>query len=725
MDPNPASPPPSPPAPLPKGEGSRWTTRFLGPAALLAIVVVASVLRLASLDNRPMHCDEAGQALKFRLLLEDGRYEYDPFEYHGPTLNYLTLPIARLASADTLAELNEVHVRLLPAIFGIALVATVWLLRDELGRGAALCAAGLTAVSPAMIFYSRYYIHEMLLVTFTFGAIVALRRALKTFQPHAPAGKRGWTFLLPWAMLGVCLAMMHATKETCIIPIAAMVVAVLVEMGWAVLIAKRSPASPAEASLGKVNIRWMAAGCLVAVLVAVGVSALFFSSFFSYPEGIADSYKTFTHYFDRAAGEGSAGRHAQPWDDYLRRLFWWPGSDGHIWTEALIGTLAVVGLTAGMIGRGIRPESRRLVRFLSVYTVAMTVVYSALTYKTPWCALGFLHGMLLLAGVGAMVVVRLMPGHLAKALMIGVLAAATYHLAWQGYGASFVAHEDRENPYLHTPTTSDVLQLVADVEQLAASHPRGTGMYIQVICPDDDFWPLPWYFRRFTQIGFFRSPPELPAAPLVITGQGLKTPVPRSLLSGGERVAYLPVVPEGVLTGWELRRYVPLSMVVRDELWSDYWKEQTARTWKGRIPARLQTDTADDALRLANRLKAIAARFPDGKATHIQVICPEHDYWPLPWYLHDFTNIQWLDRIPQEPPTRESLPAPLIVTQPALESAMKKYVSEDPPPGYRFLYAADRPEEGDPDWRLRRDTLLYVFLQVTLRDRHLDDELEE
>ncbi|NQT38638.1 MAG: TIGR03663 family protein [Planctomycetes bacterium] len=691
------------------------------------------MLRLASLDNRPMHCDEAGQALKFRLLLEDGRYEYDPFEYHGPTLNYFTLPIARLVSADTLADLTEVHVRLLPALFGIALVAMVWLLRDELGRGAALCAAGLTAVSPAMVFYSRYYIHEMLLVTFTFGAIVALRRAQKGSQRHLSAGKRVLTpFLppfLPWAMLGMCLAMMHATKETCIIPIAAMMLALAVEIGWATLSARRFPTSPAVASLGNVNIRWMAVGCLVALLVAVGVSALFFSSFCSHPDGIADSYNTFSHYFDRAAGEGSAGRHAQPWDDYLRRLFWWPGSDGLIWTESLIGVLAVVGLIAGMIGRGIRPESRSLVRFLSVYTVAMTVVYSALTYKTPWCALGFLHGMILLAGVGATVVVRLMPGHLAKALMIGLLAAATYHLAWQGYGASFVAHEDRNNPYLHTPTSSDVLHLVADVEQLAASHPRGNGMYIQVICPDDDFWPLPWYFRHFTQVGFFRAPPELPAAPLVIFGPGLKAPVPKSLLRGnapaGERTAYLPVVPEGARKRWELRKYVPLSMVVQDELWSDYWKKQNARIWKGRTPARLRPDTGDDALRLANRLRTIATAFPDGKATHIQVICPEHDYWPLPWYLHDFTRVQWLDRIPQEPPTRESLPAPLIVTQPAIEPGLDKYLFQDPPPGYQFQYAADRPKEGDPDWRLRRETLMLLFLQVTLRDRYLVDAPEE
>ena len=59
----------------------------------------AAWLRLADLGNRPMHCDEAVHAVEFGQLLEDHEYVYDPFEYHGPSLNYFTLPVAWLASA--------------------------------------------------------------------------------------------------------------------------------------------------------------------------------------------------------------------------------------------------------------------------------------------------------------------------------------------------------------------------------------------------------------------------------------------------------------------------------------------------------------------------------------------------------------------------------------------------------------------------------------------------
>ena len=90
--------------------------------AFAAVVVAGAALRLVDLGNRPMHCDEAVHAVKFGRLLEHDDYVYDPREYHGPSLNYLTLPIARLVSAEALTEITEVHLRLVPALFGIVLV---------------------------------------------------------------------------------------------------------------------------------------------------------------------------------------------------------------------------------------------------------------------------------------------------------------------------------------------------------------------------------------------------------------------------------------------------------------------------------------------------------------------------------------------------------------------------------------------------------------------------
>ena len=67
-----------------------------GAGALVAIALTAGLaLRLARLDVRPMHHDEANQAVKFGALLERGEYRYDAHDHHGPTLYYLSLPDVR------------------------------------------------------------------------------------------------------------------------------------------------------------------------------------------------------------------------------------------------------------------------------------------------------------------------------------------------------------------------------------------------------------------------------------------------------------------------------------------------------------------------------------------------------------------------------------------------------------------------------------------------------
>src|SRR5688572_15594545 len=86
------------------------------PLALIALA--AFWLRTHDLDRRPMHADEANQAIKAGQLLETGYYAFDPRDHHGPTLYYAALPIAFIRGEHTLATLTETTVRLVPAIGG-------------------------------------------------------------------------------------------------------------------------------------------------------------------------------------------------------------------------------------------------------------------------------------------------------------------------------------------------------------------------------------------------------------------------------------------------------------------------------------------------------------------------------------------------------------------------------------------------------------------------------
>jgi uncharacterized protein (TIGR03663 family) len=516
---------------------------------ILAATIVALALRLPRLQQRPMHGDEAVHAIKFGELLEEGVYKYDPNEYHGPTLNYLTLIPARLASAGKLTEVTEVTLRIVPVFFGVLLVLLILLVGDGLKTGAAVYAAVLTAISPAMVFYSRYYIQEMLLVCFTFGAIVSGYRYTQSKN-------------IVWALLaGISLGLMHATKETCIIAFGSMSLALLL-----MLLMRRTKDSFVTA------LKTVKPSHLLAALAAgVVVSALFFSSFLTNPGGIIDSVRTYTTYFDRA---GNNTIHIHPWYYYLKMLTYSRYGDGPRWTEALIVLLAVVGFIAAVTKKSLSCADVNLLRFIGFYTLVMTVVYSAIPYKTPWCMLGFLHGMILLAGVGAVVLVKLLPNVLPRLIILLLLFEGSVLLTWQSYLSNYKFYADSRNPYVYAHPTNEVFTIIEKIKEYASVHQNPYDIPIDIICREDDYWPLPWYLRAFKGARWFNEVDnEITSAPLIIASPDVEDALTNKLyaltpLEKRQMYVYLFDKPYYV---W-LRPKIKLKGFVRKDLWDLYNK---------------------------------------------------------------------------------------------------------------------------------------------------------
>ena len=185
-------------------------------AAALAALTAALLLRLPELGVRPMHGDEAVHAFKFAELWERGVYRYDPNEYHGPTLYYAALPTVWLSGRHHFGEMQEADFRLATALIGAAMAPLVLLLSDGLGRRAAAAAALLTAVSPAFVFYSRYFIQEVPLAFFTLAAIACSWR-------YRQSGRTGWL-----VAAAAAAGLMIATKETALLTFFAAGLAALV-----------------------------------------------------------------------------------------------------------------------------------------------------------------------------------------------------------------------------------------------------------------------------------------------------------------------------------------------------------------------------------------------------------------------------------------------------------------------------------------------------------------
>jgi uncharacterized protein (TIGR03663 family) len=492
-----------------------------------------------------MHADEAIHADKFGTLLEGGGYAYDPSEYHGPTLYYLTLLPAWLQGAGRYVAIDEVTLRSVPAALGVALVVAHLEASSFLGVPGAAVAALLAAISPAMVFYSRYYIHETPLVFFSFGALLAACRYLRKPGP-APA-----------LLTGACAGLMHATKETAPLALGSMLLALaltLVVERW------RGQALP--------PIRSVVRGrdVLLALLAAAVVSSALFSSFLSHPKGIVDSVRAYGIYVDRAS---AAPWHFHPWHYYLRLLVHFPARGTPVWTEGLILVLAAAGCAAGWVAKGVPGVDSRVLRFLGFYTLLMLVLYSAIPYKTPWCLLGFLHGMILLAGAGAVFLVRASRGVAMKALVCVLLGSAVAHLGWQAFSGSFRFAADPRNPYVYAHTGTEVFEIVGRLKDLARAHADGSSMPLQIISREN-LWPLPWYLRGYSGVAWWNGVSETaPNAPVIVVTPDMEPALVRKLYElppPGKRELYVGIFERPV----ELRPQVELRGYAAKTLWDDF-----------------------------------------------------------------------------------------------------------------------------------------------------------
>jgi uncharacterized protein (TIGR03663 family) len=503
---------------------------------VVCAVLGALLFRTVRLGVRPMHSDEANQAVKFGALLERGEYRYDPGDHHGPSLYYLTLPVARALGARSLAAVSETALRLVPALFGTATILLFLLFAGGLARETIAAAAVLAALSPSLTYYSRFYIQETLLVFFLAGLVTAGWRYLRT--------RSGW-----WAAAaGVAAGMMYATKETSVILFGALAAAALIDR----LLRPKTP----EAAPWKTGAVVLHAAIFLAA--AIVPAWLLFTSFLKNPGGLADSLAAFGAYIHRAGG---SGLHTQPWYQYIKTLLYARFGRGPLWSEAFIVALAIAGSIFAFASAPGKDGHPRLVRFVFFFTAITLTAYSLIPYKTPWNALPFTLGLVLLAGNGAGLLLRTGKFRIVQVVVLAVMAPGFLNLGFQDYRANFVDYADPTNPYVYAQTSPDFLKLVRAVEGIAAVSPEHERLLVKVVAAPDETWPLPWYLRRFERVGYWTDAAgagDVRDAPVVIASAGFAAAAARVLGEGYQSAFY------------GLRPEVVLSLFVRRDLWDAY-----------------------------------------------------------------------------------------------------------------------------------------------------------
>ncbi len=438
--------------------GARWprASRPLRLLVLVAALAPAALLRLHDLAVRPFHHDEGVNGWFFVRLWAQGDYRYDPGNYHGPTLYFLSLPFAWMAGGPSDAVLRGVAVAA-----SLATVALATALAPRLGRSGAGAAALLLAVSPAAVYFGRDYIHESLFALCTLGLVVAGERAATTGARTA------------YVAAGVAAGVFVATKETAFPHLAIFGAALLAAAPRAPLVLVRKWGGPA-----------------LAAAAALVVAAGFYTNGFTAPSAILDPIRALPGWISRGTG---GVEHAKPWFTYLAWLSR---------MEAGLLVLGVLGVVVGLVTR--RPFDR----FVAVWAAGTLVFYSALSYKTPWLVVGLVLPLAVAAGLVVREAWRIAAAHggvWPRAGVAAVLVLVVGLGAGQAWDAAIVRYDDSAVLYPYAQTVRGYRDLLAAVDAATAGRDPGQ---VRLAVTAKEYWPLPWDLRRFPQAAWFGAPRE-------------------------------------------------------------------------------------------------------------------------------------------------------------------------------------------------------------------------
>jgi len=485
------------------------------------VIGVGGALRFDQLSKRPFHADEATGARITSARMESGDYRFDPFHYHGPTLSSLAGLMCKLNGQSRWGEMTQTPPRVLTAIAGTLLVLVPLLWRRRFGDAPVLLAAALFATSPLLVYYSRMFIHESLLVLCGMLALVSLTRAPRYGIP------------------GVFVGLMFATKES-------FAISMLAWSGGAVWIALENRKQLDRAW-------WISAWrdyrlpVATSMLTAAVVAGFFYTDGFRQPGGAIDAVRTFFVY-------ETVDGHDKPFGYYLQLLAL-PVKSGGVWW---FGTPVVILALLGYVSTFRRPEGRFIIRFIAYAAVGHFAIYSLIAYKTPWLAcLPWAH-VCLLAGFGVAGFSRNRPWVKVSLCLLVVVALVTqFHQTRHATGR--FASDDR-NPFAYVPTRNEMETLEPWLKQLQQIAPGRTLEPIAVV--GSDYWPLPWYLRSFGKIGYWPTPSaDLTRMPLVFAMPEVEDAVASQL-----QQTHTPL-PRGLRAG------VPVVLFVRNDIWNS-WKDE-------------------------------------------------------------------------------------------------------------------------------------------------------
>jgi uncharacterized protein (TIGR03663 family) len=428
------------------------------------IILTGMVVRIIVPELKLLHHDEAIHAWFTYELITKGKYLYDPM-YHGPLLYYLT------GAAFLFFKDCDMIARLLPAVFGTAIVPVFWVLyrQDWLSKNHAIVGAVFFAISPSMVYFSRFLRHDIFQLFFTVLLFVSI---LLYFD------KGRWQYAICAA---VCAACGLCLKED-------MPFTLLVFGSFFLFMVLAG-----RLALPGTWKRDLAAG----VIVAGVIGFICYSTFFLHPEMFFQApIKAIQHW---TGIQGQCRLCGEPyWYLFILGLYEVP-----IFLLALVAVWQLgvrekefSHVKSGLLGYlqgykenhclirpyvGIPDRSRFIALFALYWTILSVIFYAYVGEKVPWLIIHQLFPMILLASYD-----------ISGKKVIFAAIACVYLFVMMAHVCYTPA--DINEPIVQVQNSEEI----RDVMQLIdASN--------SVVVASESYWPLPWYYRgdRWNKISFY------------------------------------------------------------------------------------------------------------------------------------------------------------------------------------------------------------------------------
>ncbi len=489
-------------------------------APYLLLAAIALGMRLWDLGSAAITHDESLHALYSWYLYQDWPQGYEhmpmmhgPFQFFGTALNFFIF-----GDSDFTA-------RLLPALFGSALVVLPYFLRRQLGRWGSLAVAIFLAFSPALLYFSRYARNDIYIAFWTLLLVIFMWRYFegrKARYLYFSAGALSLSFCtkeVSYITVGIfasfllivsAVDLISRVKSRLDLRDLSAPAEYLILLGTLSLPLFCALLAAAQANLASglekvfilallsllcalfltcavIGFRRMPLRLLISVLIFYGIFTLLYTSLFTNFSGFASGIWDTVDYW---VAQQEVARGGQPWYYYFLLLSWY---------DFLPLILATIGAICYTI------KGDLFSRFLVYWAVLSLVIYSLFGEKMPWLSLHMALPVILLGGrfIGRLFQevdwrqVRAGALRAATVLVLLLLFSFTVKVACQ---ASYQQDDTPPQMLVYAGISADAPQIMAQIETVAEQ--REEGRELEITVDSALTWPWAWYLRDYENVDY-------------------------------------------------------------------------------------------------------------------------------------------------------------------------------------------------------------------------------